>query len=292
MDISYDLSADRLNTAFPTRYELRELCEEMTTDALQRGDYDARIEQILITCTSKTDLQDLAYTLFTGQRKIANEPRLAMLSYMFRDPDIDLKDLVDALRFCFNKWKENFKPAGEASSVPKESPFTPPDIEPNAKILIHQGGGIRHLKAFLSESPNAGYKCNNFGWGIYVTPFTDCNLKGLYQADIIKLVLNSRSPLYARRTSIEEFDDPALFYGVIKAKDLVGTDRDYEAVLPVRSVSELKQYHVKPLSISLKDVGSNMLLTAGSDYVPKEFAGANADLILRLQASLRRIENS
>ncbi len=208
-----------------------------------------------------------------------------MLAYFFQDTDIALSDLAEAVKICFDKWKQRYEKPDTIAGENK--PFLPPGRDPETYVLVHQGGGLRHLNAFLHQVPGAGYRCHEFGTGLYVTPLLNrkITVTDLNHFELMEKVQDSRSPAYACRTPLQHFDTPALFYAVIKVKYLIATNRSYEAVLPAENIRHIQRCHVEVY----ESLDISQLPLAMTEFVATEFKEANADLILQLEASINRV---
>lgn len=94
-------------------------------------------------------------------------------------------------------------------------------------VEISHGGGLRHIQEFLSGK-SLGYSLEaGSGVGLQVSPYG-----------------SERDMSYALRTSIQHFDEPALFKAKIKAKYLTAAPNQYEAGLKADAIQHLTDISV------------------------------------------------
>lgn len=202
--------------------------EKATIEQLKKGSCDGAVQEALKLADSLQKLKDVAYVLFSGERHIRNNSHLESLTYLVLDRNIDISDLSQAIQFVFNEWKKAEAAPRKTESVVVQGEKVWRDEE---WVVIHHGGGLKHIQAFLKQESKSGYSCDAYGRGMYFTPVDQKTAK-LATALLVRWVQHSRTPTYACRTPVKHFDQPTILIGKIQAQYLKTTCNSYEVVIP------------------------------------------------------------
>lgn len=191
----------------------------------------------LIQANDRAGLRKLCISLFMGPHGTRGVhsmvPEIDALKVLLNDPNSDLSGAEKLIRGGAEKWRSEFKPAlaqtkKKGDEIMKKLSSSPPDWakDPEAWVEISHGGGAEYIRDFV-EGRSDGYKLENFGTGLQVSPN-----------------YNDRDNMYAQRV-YQTFDSPAIFKGRIQAKYLQLAPNGYEAGLTPENIKHLENVTIE-----------------------------------------------
>jgi hypothetical protein len=283
-----------LNTQQWSTSDLFDKLQQFATEQLLNGDADTLIQEFIESSKQKKDvqgLQSLANFLFSGERYFKTN-NLTILSYLLVSDEIQIEDLSIVIQEAFIVWKQRYvkqekNQANDNQNYEKWSGYSPGTNIDNEHVLVVSGCGLFHIQKFLKNDPKAGYQCDSFGNGIYVTPLRDkvTSIEFLDESEINHLMQGSTQTVeYANRTPLVHCDRLTFMAGFIKAKHLRKTNNCCEAVVPKGKGHKLKC--VTLLVMKPKSVEELPLLRAGS---VQECFPNDSELQKRLQTIINQL---
>jgi hypothetical protein len=205
---------------------------------MHKGLCDGLIVRTLLRAVHVNDrkiIQDLAYSIF-AKTDLPDRycPPYILLQNEIYFLQIPVADIAKLVYIIFELWKaESFvaKTSFESIDEPSVAPYL--RINPEAKITVSHGGGLRFIQEFLSGK-SRGYSSHGEPLGIWVTP---------------QLAAQSREEelRYGSNTPHRYLDTPAAFTATIQAKYLHGNGRKCEAKISARDVSRLENICIRTL---------------------------------------------
>ncbi|CUI18155.1 hypothetical protein PNK_p0101 (plasmid) [Candidatus Protochlamydia naegleriophila] len=255
------------------------------------GKCDEIFDKILNECLKdKKKAKDLAYALFSGSRcdKFRRQNLSAKgLSYVILDEKLSSSDLCHVIKNAFEDLKKEEIPSDQIISNFKKingwNGYNGDVYEENEPVMVHHGGGRRHIESFLNGSPDSGYECDSSCQGIFLTVLpkkSDVNL-------IKTLVMGSRAPIYAKRTPLQHCDDPMVIAGFVQKKYLHTVNYNhYEVILKKEDASQLQIIYSQTISATIEELPylDKQMFLSKFDQDP--------DLKFRISQSFNRLYNS